>query len=169
MKIDIDAAIDKAVNTLAKSEGERKMKKKYMDYLNSNRENIKKYQMAKKRDKINMKSGIVEETEMFNEEGERIGHVWVKSKNKRTVKAPKHKYAMGKPVLVASAGGPVPYITPSGTDTVEVEMPTETEVEMQQTTEGTSKTHTKMNNMRINEGIEFKWLDVKAKTQEGIK
>jgi DNA-binding XRE family transcriptional regulator len=168
MKIDIDAAIDKAVNTPAKSEGERKMKKKYMDYLNNNRENIKRYQMAKKRDKINMKSGIVEETEMFNEQGERIGHVWVKSKNKRTVKAPKHKYSMGKSVLVASAGGPVLYITPSGTDTVEVELPTETEVEMQ-TTEGVSKTHTKMNNMKINEDIEFKWMDVKAKTQEGTK
>ncbi len=52
-------------------------------------------------------------------------------------------------------------------DEKEMEFVTESETELA-TPMGSSKMKVKMENLKINEPVEFKWVDVKAKKQEKV-
>ncbi|MBN2754954.1 MAG: hypothetical protein JXR81_08865 [Candidatus Goldbacteria bacterium] len=140
-KEQIDKQLMEAKGMAMKSDGAKKLKRNYVRHLEKNRENMIKNMAQKRIEKINMKTGTVEEQEMFNEEGKKIG--WMKVKNREKIKVRQHK-KIGK---AAAADG----------DGKELEFTTESEGE-NITPIGKSKYKIKTTGIKVNEGVEFEWI-----------
>lgn len=145
-KLDIENKISEAEMSTATKDGAKKLKKLFIDSLKRNKDQILKHLIAKRVDRVNMKTGMVEEQEYFNEEGDRIGHMKVNSKKKFRV-----KLKAGQNVSAASNG-----------NDKEIELADEIETDME-SAEGKSKIKTKMRNMKINEDVKFEWMKIKNK------
>ena len=147
MKEGFDRNIMIAEETPAKNGKDKKIKKKYLQKLRDEKENVKRHMIAKRVEKINLDSGITEEQEFYNEAGEKLGFVTVKRRHKIKV-MPRYKAAGAAAVKER-----------------EIEMPAESEVEMS-SPQGKAKTNIVMNNIKVNEDVKFEWVKTK---QEGKK
>ncbi|HPI03538.1 MAG TPA: hypothetical protein PKZ78_06855 [Candidatus Goldiibacteriota bacterium] len=87
----------------------------------------------------------------------------VKGKKKMKVKTSKYSKARLNNVMVASANGGTAVNNVPEID--EVEMVTESEGEIV-TPQGTAKTKTQLKDIKVNEDVQFKWLDVKKMREE---
>jgi len=133
MADEFDRNIKIAEDTPAKNDKDKRIKKKYLNKLKSDRDNIKRHMIAKRVEKINMKTGITEEQEFYNDENEKLGYMRVK--RKREIRNPQSAIR-------------------------NLEVPVESEVEME-SAQGKAKTDIKMDNVRINVDVKFEWLDTK--------
>jgi hypothetical protein len=120
--------------TTPKNQGAAEYKKRALKWFQDNEDKALKSMMGKRVEHINMRTGMVEEQEMYNPGGDKTGHIRVT--NKMNVKDRKS----GKTYEMAS------------------EM--ETEMTGMQ---GDSKTTTRINNTSINEPVSFTWMKTKKK------
>jgi hypothetical protein len=137
---EIEEKIAEAEKAPATKKEAKKLKAKFIEQMKRNKEKIKKTTIAKRVEKINRKNGIVEEQEFFNEANEKIG--FMRIKNKIKVSPAKHV----KEITLSRATG-----------LSEIEVAAETEGEME-SIEGKSKFKTKIKDIKINEGVSFKWM-----------
>ncbi len=133
-----------------KKEG-KKMKEKIIAQMKKNKDKVIKTTIARRVEKINRKNGIVEETEFYNNDNEKIGFVRMKKSSKFKVQGSKNKEKMLKEQN-----------NETGEKTKDIEMPTEVETEME-TISGKSKIKTRMRNIKVNEPVEFRWKEIKTK------
>ena len=138
MKEGFDRNIMIAEETPAKNGKDRKIKKKYLQKLRDEKENVKRHMIAKRVEKINLDSGITEEQEFYNDKGEKLGFVRVKRNQRIEARKPRVKDAPAH----------------------SLEMPVESEVEMS-SPQGKTKTNIIMNNVKVNEDIRFDWVKTK--------
>jgi hypothetical protein len=130
-----DKGMDLLKNTKSATAEKEKVKQKALEWMATNRGKARKSMVTRNVEHINMKTGIVEEHEMYNADGERMGHM--KVTGKRKIKAGKE-----------------------GKEDKIIEMPVEMETEMKGS-EGDSTTKTKMEAVTINEPVSFEWMKVK--------
>ncbi len=127
------------------------MKEKIIAQMKKNKDKVIKTTIARRVEKINRKNGIVEETEFYNNDNEKIGFVRMKKSSKFKVQGSKNKEKMLKEQN-----------NETGEKTKDIEMPTEVETEME-TISGKSKIKTRMRNIKVNEPVEFRWKEIKTK------
>lgn len=132
----IDEKIAEAEKAPATKKEAKKMKGKFIAQMKKNKDKIIKTTIAKRIEKVNMKTGQVEETEFYNNNNERIG--WMKVKQMANAECR----------------------MPDGKTKKTIQVATETEAEMDSPS-GKSKVKTKIKNIRINEQVEFKWMKEK--------
>ena len=137
MRLALDERISKAEAGKAEKEGARKMKKRFIDGMKREKEKIIKTTVVKRKELINMKSGITEASEFYNLNDERIGHMKVRKMGK--IKHRKNR------------------VTTAENSPAETELPQEVEVEMEGP-QGKSKSIMKYKNLKINEETDFEWI-----------
>ncbi len=145
-----DKAIEKVRSSKAKNKAGETLKEQSVAWFNKSKDKAIRGMIAKRVEKINMKTGMVEEQEMYNLAGEKIGHMRVKGKKRSKIRKQSPKL---------TAQGDQEYLkTIQGEK--EIELPEETEVESGMGNEK-SRIITKINNHEINTPVEFKWMQVK--------
>ena len=135
MKEELDRNIRIAEEVPAKNEKDRRIKKRYLEKIKADRENIKRNMTAGRVEKINLGTGVVEETEFFNSMGERIGRI----RAKKTAEFDTRK---------------------GGEKRKRISLPVETEGEMM-SVQGRSRFRTKLENVKINEPVSFEFVKIK--------
>jgi len=157
VKENMDRKIIETKNKIDKKKKTKELRGRLLKLLEDNRDRVTKQIVAKRVEKINMKTGMVEEQEMFNEEGKKVGWFSVRKKNKlKAYKGKKHT----APVDAAFVG-------PSKQEEIEVEVEAESEGEMESAL-GKSKFRIKTSNVRINEIEDMTWRSIKkTKSTEG--
>jgi hypothetical protein len=123
-----DEAIEKIKASQPKNKGAEEYKKNALKWFEDNKEKSMSGMIGKRTEHINMETGMVEEQEMYNPSGTKIGHMKVKGKMK---------------VKDAKTGA-------------SIEVPGQMETEMTGT-QGYSKTTTIINDMNINQPVSFEW------------
>lgn len=134
----IDEKIAKAEIAPATKEGAKRMKVKYIEQMKKNKGKIIKTTIAKRVEKINLKTGQVEESEFYNNNNERIGFTKIKQMRNVECRMPDKKT---KKII---------------------QIPTEVETEMEGIN-GKSKIKTRMKNVKVNEDVKFEWIKVGKK------
>lgn len=129
----IDEKIAEVEKAPATKKEAKKIKEKFITQMKKKKDKIIRTIIAKRVEKINMKTGQVEETEFFNNNNERIGWTKIKQAQDRE------------------------YQVRNGKTKKTIQIATETETEME-TVDGKSKIRTKINKVKINEPVEFKWM-----------
>ncbi len=138
-----EEAIDKLRNAKPKNEKGKKVRERAVGFFEKKKEKVLDAMVARRVEKINMKTGMVEEQEMYNLNGKKVGWFKVKDKKKINVKARGNKI---KELVVAA----------------------ETEGEMAGAF-GKSRIKTKVKNIQMNKPVEFKWMDVKKLRKKNIE
>jgi hypothetical protein len=80
--INLDERIAQAELGKATRDGAKKMKKRFIDEMKKNRNRVIGTTIVKRTEKINMATGITEETQFFNGEGGKIGEMKVRKKER---------------------------------------------------------------------------------------
>ena len=122
----------KIASARPKNEAGEELKEKAIKLFAEKKELAMKTTIGKRIEHINMRTGMVEGQEMYSVNGEKIGDIKVKAKTDVLDTAKGNKY----------------------------EMATDTETDMD-AGQGKSKNETKINNIRLNEPVEFEWVKVK--------
>ncbi len=138
----IDEKIAEVEKVPATKNEAKNTKAKFIAQMKKNKDKVIKTTIAKRVEKVNMKTGQVEETEFFNGNGEKIGFIRVKNSSKFKVQSSK--------------------VNTQSNNTKEISIPIETEGEME-SIDGKSKFKTKMKDIKINEEVEFKWQKPKKR------
>ena len=97
-------------------------------------------------EKINRKDGIVEEQEFYNGDNERIGWSKVKQFSIKNFQ-----------LSINNEKQTIDKEKQEGGNTTQIRIPVEIEGEME-SIEGKSKFKTKIKDVKINEGVSFKWM-----------
>jgi hypothetical protein len=149
MAAKIDEKLQLAESKKATKAGAIELKKKFIKQMREQKEKIRKNMIAKRVEKINMKTGTVEEQEFFNEDGERIGWMKVKNSAKKRFKKARLKR--------------------TGAETEqEFDVPVEMEGEID-SPQGKTKIKTVIKDVKINEDVEFEWIKPKKEKRGGKK
>jgi hypothetical protein len=119
----------KIASARPKNEAGEELKEKAIKLFAEKKELAMKTTIGKRIEHINMRTGMVEGQEMYSVNGEKIGDIKVKAKTDVLDTAKGNKY----------------------------EMATDTETDMD-AGQGKSKNETKINNIRLNEPVEFEWI-----------
>lgn len=141
MSAKIDEKLQLAESKKATKPGAIELKKKFIKQMRDQKENIRKTMIAKRVEKINMKNGIVEEQEFFNEDGDKVG--WMKVKNSEKKKFKKARLKNTEVDIEQ-----------------EFDVPVEMEGEMD-SPKGKSKTKSEISRLKINEELNFEWMKPK--------
>jgi len=126
---------DKSIQLLQKTQPataqKGKIKEKALEWMQTNRIKARKSMIARRVEHINMKTGILEEHEIFNADNERTGYM--KVTEKKEIK--------------------------EGKEGKTIELPVEMETQMK-SPQGDSTTKTKMEAVTVNEPVSFEWMKV---------
>jgi len=160
-RMKLDEALDKIRLSQPKTKDAENYKKKALKWFEENGNNALKSMVSRRVEHINMRTGLVEEQEIYNTNGEKMGHF--KIRNKVRMKIRKRRESMKTSAAPVMAGGnatnsvnaPLP-----AADEQEIEVPNEFDAEMD-STNGPSKTHTKITNITINQDNKFEWIKPK--------
>jgi hypothetical protein len=173
LKDRLQEKMDQANMAQSDTKGGQLLKKRFMDKLKKHGDDMIKYNVIRRMEKINMKTGLVEETEMFNDNGNRLGTMKVKNKIKRRIKfSDKRRKTIEQRLknrmseqMAAQAGqeGNTISAAVAVPQEQEIELVTEAETEMD-TAMGNSKMMVKMDDIRVNEPVEFKWINITKKS-----
>jgi hypothetical protein len=144
----IQEAADKIRLAKPNNKAAEDYKAKTLAWFDKNKDKAFKTMIARRVEHVNMKTGIVEEQEMYNPNGEVVGHMKVKSKRK--IRAGKR---------IKDNNG----VMRTSTDPASMkdfELPQESEMETD-TGNGKSKMSIKLENMAVNQDTKFEWMKVK--------
>ncbi len=137
-------AIEKLRNAKPKNDTGKKLRERAVMVFEKKKEKVLGTMISRRVEKINMKTGMVEEQEMYNLKGNKVG--WFKVKDKEKIKVKARGKNKIKELVVA----------------------TKTEGEMAGAF-GKSRMKTKVKNIQLNKPVEFKWIDVKELREKNIE
>ena len=178
LKDRLDEKMAEAQSAKADSKGGKLLKERFVNKIKKHGDKMLEYNPSVRKETINLKTGRVEMTELFNDNGKKIGTIKTNRTKKIKVKVSENRRkeinerrklrnAEKAGISAESEDAPVSKVVEAPAEN-EIELVTEAETEMESGV-GKSKMTMKMEGIKVNEPVDFKWMEVKRGGKNGGK